>query len=657
MERDLEQLNPREVARLLALVETERRYYQEIVASIPVGLLILSADLNIASSNREVRKIFGLRSGDPLRGKIEQFLPPSILEKVREVMNTGTPLIKIPVSVPGEPESILKVSIRPIRNWDDASQQEALLTIEGANGASGASHGTELDETPLPVAGLLDSLDAVIWAADLPSKNFLYVNEKAQELLGFPVEKWLETPSFWADRIYAEDRDWMLRGYDHAIEAWARHHCEYRANTSYGKVVWLRESARILQDDAGQARHLVGLALDVTQQRLLETQYVQAQRVEAASRLASRAAHEIANQVMVISGYAEDLLTTLDADSPMRADVREISAATSRLRTLMEQLSSAVKAQPLSADPIDLNDLLKSLEPQLRANLSPSQHLDLKLFPATIAVRAQGNELRQTIAALVERARRASPEGGHITIECAPEEIEGMLGRPEPTLRPGVYAVLSIEDDGASIDPQTRSALFETWIQTPAGAETEPSLAQVYQWVRQWGGDIAVSSRAPHGSIFKIYLSRVGELTDAPHLADRTEAPPEVSAPAPPPPPVHLKSILVVSEESGIRTLLSKMLRRENYRVMEATGLEDAIKQGTEAAGKLNLLIADASLPRVTESQSISRLQQSSPDLKLLFLTDVGESDELKALPNGAEYLQKPFTLKALVSKAKELLS
>ena len=108
MERDLEQLNPREVARLLALVETERRYYQEIVASIPVGLLILSADLNIASSNREVRKIFGLRSGDPLRGKIEQFLPPSILEKVREVMNTGTPLIKIPVSVPGEPESILK---------------------------------------------------------------------------------------------------------------------------------------------------------------------------------------------------------------------------------------------------------------------------------------------------------------------------------------------------------------------------------------------------------------------------------------------------------------------------------------------------------------------------------------------------------------------
>jgi PAS domain S-box-containing protein len=653
---DMEHLNPREVARLLSLVETERRYYQEIVASIPVGLLIVSSDLHVSSSNRELRKIFGLGSGDRMQGNIQQFLPQWVLDKVREVMATGTPQIKIPVAVPGEPELVLRVSIRPIRNWDDASLQEALLTIEAGNGAGPVSHGTELDETPLPVAGLLDSLDAIIWAVELPGKNFLYVNEKAEELLGFPPEKWLETPTFWADRIFVEDRDWMLRGYDQSIETWARHHCEYRANTSRGRPVWLRESARILQDDAGQARHLIGFAVDVTQQRLLDGQYVQGQRVEAASRLANRAAHEIANQVMVISGYAEDLLATLDADSPLRADVREISAATNRLRTLMEQLSSSAKAQPLSADPIDLNDFLKKLEPHLQANPAVSRRLELKLFPAPIAVRAQSVELRQTILALIERARRASPEGGTITIECAPEEVEGLLGRPEPTLRPGVYAVISIEDEGATLDAPTRASLFEPTIQTSAGVSTEPALAQVYQWVRQWGGDLAVSPRAPRGSIFQIYLPRVGEFVEPPP-AELAAAAPELPLQPLVAPADTGKTLLVVSEESGIRTLLSKMLRRENYRVLEAMGLEDALKQVSEAGAKLNLVIADASLPHMTESQSIARLKQSSPDVKLLFLTDVGETEELKALPDGAEYLQKPFTLKALVGKAKELLS
>jgi PAS domain S-box-containing protein len=652
MERDFEQLNAREVARLLALVETERRYYQEIVASIPVGLLILSADLNVASSNREVRKIFGLRSGDPLRGNLDQYLPASILERVREVMATGTPQIKIPVVVPGEPESALRVSIRPIRNWDDVAQQEALLTIEARNGEVARAHGTELDETPLPVAGLLDALDAVIWAVDLPSKQFVYVNEKAQELLGFAADKWLETSTFWADRIYSEDREWMLRGYDRSIENWARHHCEYRANTSYGKVVWLRESARILQDDAGQARHLVGLAVDVSQQRLLEGQYVQAQRVDAVSRLASRTAHEIANQVMIISGYAEDLLTTLEAASPLQADVREISAATNRLRTLMGQLSSSTRTQALSADPLDLNDFLKSLEPSIRTNLGSSQRLDLKYCPGSIAVRARASELRQAITALIDRARRASKEGGQISIDCSPVEIEGMLGRPEPTLRPGVYGVIAIEDDGAAIDPQMRASLFESWIQAPSAEETGPGLAQIYQWVRQWGGDIAVSPRLPQGSTFQIYLPRVGELPEplAAQPAEAAPSPEEKGTATD-----KVKTILVVSEESGIRTLLSKMLRRESYQVLEATGVDDAIQQTVEMAGRIHLLIADASLPNMTDRLSIVRLQQSSRDLQLLFLT--AESENLETLPTGAEYLQKPFTLKSLVSKARELLT
>jgi CheY-like chemotaxis protein len=215
--------------------------------------------------------------------------------------------------------------------------------------------------------------------------------------------------------------------------------------------------------------------------------------------------------------------------------------------------------------------------------------------------------------------------------------------------------VIAIEDDGPTMDPQTRLSLFESFVQTPAsGDEPGPGLAQIYQWVRQWGGDIAVSTRAPQGSIFQVYLPRIGELPEPPAAA-RPEA---VPVPAEPTTPTGKpKTILVVSEESGIRTLLSKILRREGYQVLEAAGLGEAIRMGTETTGQIDLLIADASLPHMTDSVSVTRMRESSPDIKILLLTATSESDEAQALPEGAESLQKPFTLTALVSKARELLA
>jgi len=131
MERaDLEQWKAREVARLLSLVETERRYYQEIVASIPVGLLVLSPDLSIISANRAIRKIFGLRSGDALRGRLDALLPGWVLDRVTEVLKTGVAQTNIPVEPDTHEKRRLRIAILPIRSWDDEGAQEAILSIE-----------------------------------------------------------------------------------------------------------------------------------------------------------------------------------------------------------------------------------------------------------------------------------------------------------------------------------------------------------------------------------------------------------------------------------------------------------------------------------------------------------------------------------------------
>src|SRR5580700_8496542 len=127
---DLEQWKAREVARLLALVETERRYYQEIIASIPVGLLVLTTDLSIVSSNRAIKRIFGLRGGDSVRGRLDSLLPSWILDRARDVLTTGVPQLELLAETEHRGGRRLRVAILAIRNWEDEDEQEALIAIE-----------------------------------------------------------------------------------------------------------------------------------------------------------------------------------------------------------------------------------------------------------------------------------------------------------------------------------------------------------------------------------------------------------------------------------------------------------------------------------------------------------------------------------------------
>src|SRR5258706_12451114 len=183
MERaDLEQWKAREVARLLALVETERRYYQEIVASIPVGLLVLSSDLAIISANRAIRKIFGLRSGDSLRGRLDSLLPGWVLDHVTEALKTGVAETAVIVETGREGKRV-RVGIQAIRNWDDESSQKALLTIEDLTGIEVAPQPQAPVSEPqaFPAAELIENLDAIVWAVELPSLNFLFVIQTPQK--------------------------------------------------------------------------------------------------------------------------------------------------------------------------------------------------------------------------------------------------------------------------------------------------------------------------------------------------------------------------------------------------------------------------------------------------------------------------------------------
>ena len=491
MERtDLDQWRGRDVARLLALVETQRRYYQEIVASIPVGLLVLSTDLSILLANSAARKIFGLHTGGSPR-RIDAVLPASMLDRIEEVLNTGVAQTGMIVEN-GRDKRRLRVGILAIRNWDEEAAQEALLTVEDLSDVGAppavvltlAPVAEALPEAPAiedvpgseelptteaqtsePAAAskpspvmpavaaisaqqLIENADAIIWAVELPSMNFVFASPQAEKLLGFAPEHWTSHPSFWLDRVRDSDRDWVAQSYQRAIETGSAHSCEFQAITAGGSSVWLREYARVLPaaegSAEGQPRYMIGVAVDVTERRMLEDQLLQSERVEAVSRLASRMAHDLNNMLMILTGYSEELLTSLPAGSTLRADVQEILAATDRMSGLTSQLLSFARRQSIAAVEMDLESTLGRFGPRLSALLGTHVGLELRLAGEPNRVRADMAQLEQVITAIVERARQAMHAGEKIVLETSRMEVTEDLRRPNAPLQPGNYAVISV---------------------------------------------------------------------------------------------------------------------------------------------------------------------------------------------------------------------
>jgi two-component system cell cycle sensor histidine kinase/response regulator CckA len=684
MERtDLDQWRGREVARLLALVETQRRYYQEIVASIPVGLLVLSTDLSILLANSAARKIFGLHAGGSPR-RMDAILPASLLDRIEEVLNTGVQQTGVMVEN-GRDNRRLRVGILAIRNWDEEAAQEALLTVEDVTDV-GAPPAVVLTLSPmseaLPVSEALpgveelpvsepapaisaqqfvDNADAIIWALELPSMNFVFASPQAEKLLGFAPEHWTSHPSFWLDRVHDSDRDWVAQSYQRAIETGRMRSCEFQAITAGGSSVWLREYARILPAAEGaaegQPRYMIGVAVDVTERRMLEDQLVQSERVEAVSRLASRMAHDLNNMLMILTGYSEELLTGLPAGSTLRADVQEILAATDRMSGLTSQLLSFARRQSGAAVEMDLESTLGRFGPRLSALLGTHVGLELRLAGEPNRVRADTAQLEQVMTAMVERARQAMHAGEKIVVETARLEVTEDLRHPNAPMQPGNYAVISVIAPGQPLDAEAKAAMFECSLPgKEPWDDVAASLSRAYGVVRQWGGDISISNGPRSATVFRVFLPRLesaaGEAPVEPVIA--VEPPPVA-----PEPPTPLATILVVEDEAGIRALVRKILRRQGYEVLEAANGQDALALCREHGQRVELLITDVLMPQMGGRELVERLQTQGHNMKVLYVSGYTDDATVYAgdLPPGTAFLQKPFTLGSLLDKVKEVLA
>jgi two-component system, cell cycle sensor histidine kinase and response regulator CckA len=629
MERtDFEAWNGREVARLLALVENQRRYYQDMVATLPVGLVVLSANRTLVSANRAFRQMLGLRIED-MRGKaIEQILPSDrLIEKIREMRVEGIPQRGFMLQQGGK---LLRVAILPLRSWDQEMEPETLLMVDDVSevpsGTAAVAEASGVVRSPAVASA--SSAVAVLWRADASQLQFTDVGGGVEQLLGYPASHWLKSPAFFAQRIHKEDREAVLALYQTAIQHNREVTAEFRATTASGETIWCRET--VLQAEPGV---LTGVLTAIGQRKELEQLRINAERNSALHSLSARLAHDLNNPLMIISGYAEEMLNPLEANDPRRAEIEQILAATERISSLTAQLLEFTRKQASPAERVELAALISGLGGKVEARAAKQVW--------AMANQEQLEEILPVLVSIMKEDR--SPVVVTCDTAAITEHIEGA------SLSPATYARVTVAASGFVMETEKRKVIFESFLHKTSGRSMGAALARAYAVVREWGGELGFESEAPRGSIFTMYL---------PLAEPEAEPKTEPTTGAPRPAGTQRETILVVDDEAGIRSLIAKILRREHYSVLEAGTATEAIAIAATHGGAIQLLVTDVMLPDRNGRQLAEKLVQALPKLKVMYISGFTDDESVRAgaFPPGARFLQKPFTLGALIGMVRETL-
>jgi two-component system cell cycle sensor histidine kinase/response regulator CckA len=479
-----------------------------------------------------------------------------------------------------------------------------------------------------------------------PAGRFLSANSALARILGYDSPEELLALDLARD-VYADsaerqrllDRDtYTNREYDEVEATWKR---------KDGIRVTVQLNIRAVRGTAGDVEYYETFVRDVTGQRQLERQLLQAQKMEAVGRLAGGIAHDFNNLLTVILSYSELLLEDAPATGPEREGIEQIRKAADGAGALTRQLLAFSRQQVLEPKVLNINDVVTQTEKLLRRLLGEDVELITSLAEPLGSVRVDPGQLEQVIMNLAVNARDAMPDGGRLSIETENTEMDEAYVRGHPIAQPGPYVMLAMSDTGMGMDEQTKARIFEPFFTTKEpGKGTGLGLATVYGIVRQSGGFIWVYSEPGLGTSFKVYFPRVDEPVS------------ETARSAAPAPSRGSETILVAEDVAAVRAVTRQMLERQGYTVLDAPDGEAALKVAAAHQGTIHLLLTDVVMPGLSGRHLAARLTQLVPGVKVLYMS--GYTDDAIVhhgiLQPGIAYLQKPFTPDALTRKVRAVL-
>jgi PAS domain S-box-containing protein len=486
-------------------------------------------------------------------------------------------------------------------------------------------------------AAIIQSLPMVLYLerCDAHPRRPNYVSGDLEAVTGFSHGQVLSEPNIWADRLHPEDRDRVIAALE-ARKKSGRSSVEYRWRCADGSYKHFLDQAVLLRDADGNPVEFAGTLTDISEQRLLETQLIQAQKMDAIGKLTGGIAHDFNNLLAAIIGG----LSLLEKKAVLEDDQRHILGMTKRAAEqgseLVRRLLAFARRQKLEPRPIDLQSLRETVSDLLTHTLGGLVHIDWRIEDGAWDVLADRAQLELALVNLIINARDAMPDGGSILV--AADNLQAQAA-DESGVDPGDYVRIAIADTGSGISPEDLEKVMDPFFTTKAvGKGSGLGLSMVYGFARQSNGAFRIESALGTGTTAELWLPRAMERAtkDTPPVAAKKRRRKS-----------RKLSILLVDDHAHVRSTTAAVLSDFGHTVVEAADGTDALRVLRENCD-FDLLITDYAMPHLSGTELLRAAQEVCPDVPALIVTGYAEADAIRDRPEHVEILQKPFTPEAL---------
>ena len=501
-----------------------------------------------------------------------------------------------------------------------------------------------LRESEARYRDLFDNNPAPMWVYDSESLRILSVNNAAVEHYGYSREEFLGKTLL--DMRPAEDVPEFQRRHQDD-EYVAGHRGTYRHLRKDGTVIHVEvyvNATSAISTPAGTARLV--LITDVTERLRVEEQLRQSQKIEAVGLLAGGVAHDFNNILTAIQAHTDFVLDAADQSTTVHSDALEIRNAATRAANLTRQLLAFSRKQILKPAPTDVNEIVASMQTMLARLIGEDIEIVTRPGANLGTVLVDPGQFEQVLLNLSLNARDAMPKGGVLSIHTANVRLGAAEAARYPGLAPGGYVRVTVADTGVGMGPHVLAHLFEPFFTTKdAGRGTGLGLSMVHGIVAQSGGHISVSSVPNVGSTFDVFLPHA----QCPELREQLKK----AAPA-----RGTETVLLVEDEEAVRAVAHRMLRRQGYRVIEASNGEEALRVAGEYPDRIHMVVTDAVMPGMAGSEVVRHLQGGRPDIRALFISGYTEDEILRRdiFTGNAALLEKPFSTEELAAAVRAVL-
>jgi two-component system, cell cycle sensor histidine kinase and response regulator CckA len=529
----------------------------------------------------------------------------------------------------------------------NAAVQRELLEAERRRQGRAAEAAKDKEQKRLALA--LQVTGAGVFEFRLPEYSDAFVNERVAEIFGLPHDA-LPAPEEFREwffgRVHPDERQRAVNAREDFVAGRTREFvAEVRMRHEDGswRTVVCHAGAAARSAD-GRVTELVGILLDRTEERRLEEQFRQAQKMEAIGRLAGGIAHDFNNLLTVISNFGEFVLERLTPGSGPHGDMQEVLKAAQRAEKLTEQLLAYSRRRPVAPSVLNVNELVGDVDKMLRSLTGDEIEFRTDLAPNLWNVKIDSGGLEQVLVNLAVNARDAMPDGGRLAIETANVEVGDEYvtakGRDVPA---GRYVAISISDTGIGMDEETKSRLFEPFFTTKEpGKGTGLGLATCYGIITQAGGFIWVYSEPGHGTTFRVLLPR--ETAEAEPEREATQSEKMRGT----------ETLLVVEDEEPVRSLVVRLLSMLGYTIFEASNAAEALEIARSSESPIHAVVTDIVMPDMNGPQLVERLSESHPEMKPVYMS--GYTRGAIEMDDTIVLVQKPFSPKELARKVREAL-